>query len=211
MGQRSKIAVVGAVAVAAAAVVPARAAPACPASNPTVTVELNLVEPVLDNTLPQPKLQQLAGQHHHYGHTLGLYQAQLEVGWRARVRRSEEGREACAWVDEILITVAMPKRTIYIIRERRPGSCPYESVLAHERKHQATDEAVLAEYRPRLQRAAEEAAASLPRRGAPATQLTVPLAAAMKRAFAALTEARTERQSAIDTPAEYRRVRAVCG
>jgi hypothetical protein len=210
MVQRVEIAVMGLVAVAAVAALPARAAPACPASKPTVTVELNLIEPVLDNALPQPKLQQLAGRQHHYGHTLGLYRAELEVGWRARVRRSDEGREACTWVDEILITVAMPKRTIYIIRERRPGSCPYEAVLAHERKHQATDEAVLAEYRPRLQRAAEEAAAALPR-GAPAAQLTAPIAAAMKRAFAELTEARTERQSAIDTPAEYRRVRAVCG
>ena len=55
----------------------------------------------------------------------------------------------------------MPRRVIYIVRERHPGSCPYESVLAHERKHQATDEAVLVEHLPRLRRAAEDAAAAL--------------------------------------------------
>jgi len=36
---------------------------------------------------------------------------------------------------------------IYILRDRHPGSCPYESALAHERKHQAADEAALAEHR----------------------------------------------------------------
>ena len=42
-------------------------------------------------------------------------------------------------------------------------------------------------------------------------RLTAPIAAALKLAFAALAKARAERQAAIDTPAEYHRVRAVCG
>jgi hypothetical protein len=70
---------------------------------------------------------------------------------------------------------------------------------------------------PRLQRAAEEAAA-LPRAGtreaggeSAEAKLTAPIAAALKRAFAALAKARAERHAAIDTPAEYRRAHAVCG
>jgi hypothetical protein len=216
-GPGDKIAVLGLVAVAVVAVAPAYAAPVCPASMPEVTVELSIAEPVIDNALPQPKLQTLAGQHHHYGRTQGLYQADLEVGWRARIRRSDAEGETCRWVDQVTVTLTMPKRMIYIVHDRRPGSCPYESVLAHERKHQATDEAVLSEHRPRLQRAVEDAAAALPRAAGKAdgetadAKLSVPIAVALQRAFAALAKARAERQAAIDTPAEYRRVRAACG
>jgi hypothetical protein len=218
MGLGAKIAVLGLAGVALATVAPLDAAPACPASKPDVTVELNIAEPVVDNALPQTKLQTLAGHQHHYGRTQGLYRADLEVGWRARIRTSDVAGATCRWVDEVTVTVTMPKRTIYIVHDRHPGSCRYESVLAHERKHQATDEAVLSEHRPRLQRVAEEAAATLARAGTDAAEgdavkakLTAPIAAALKRAFAALAKARAERQAAIDTPAEYRRVRAVCG
>jgi hypothetical protein len=212
------ITALGLVAAALAAVAPACAAPICPASKPEVTVELSIAEPVIDNALPQPKLQTLAGHHHRYGRTQGLYRADLEVGWRARFRRSDADGETCVWVDQLAVTLAIPRRLIYIVRERHPGSCAYESALAHERKHQAADEAVLAEHRARLQRVAEDAAAALLRvetREADAealkARLTASIAAAVTREFAALAKARTERQAAIDTPAEYRRVRAACG
>jgi hypothetical protein len=217
-GLGDKIVVLALVAGALAAVAPARAAAACPASTPEVAVELSIAEPVIDNALPQPKLQTLAGQHHNYGRTQGLYQADLEVGWRVRIRRRDMDGETCRWVDQVTVTLTMPKRMIYIVHDRHPGSCPYESVLAHERKHQATDEALLSEYRLRLQRAAEEAAAALPHAATREAdgetmeaRLTAPIATALKRAFALLAKARAERHAAIDTPAEYRRVHAVCG
>jgi hypothetical protein len=217
MARGDKIAGLGLVALVVGAAAPPRPPPTCPASKPEVTVELSIAEPLIDNALPQPTLQTLAGQHHQDGHTQGLYQADLEVGWRIRIRRSETDGATCHWVDQVTVTMTMPRRMIYIVRDRPPGSCPYESVLAHERKHQATDEVLLREHRPRLQRAAEEAAAVLPRaamRGADGetaeARLSAPIAAALKRAFAALAKARAERQAAIDTPAEYRRVRAVC-
>jgi hypothetical protein len=74
----------------------------------------------------------------------------LEVGWRARFRRSDADGETCVWVDQLAVTLAIPRRVIYIVRERHSGSCADESALAHERKHQAADEAVLAEQRARL-------------------------------------------------------------
>lgn len=200
--------------VAAASSAPAGAAPACPPSRAAVTVEFTFAEPTIDNTLWQPALQQLAGKGHLFGRTQGLYRADLEVSWRARVRRDA----ACRWVDEVTVTIAMPSRVIYITRERHPGSCPYDSVLAHERKHQAADEAVVSEYRPRLKRAAEEAVAA--RAATPVSdgdgaaaqaRLTAPIDAALKHGFALLAKARAERQAAIDTPAEYNRVRAACG
>jgi hypothetical protein len=193
--------------------VPAGAAPACPPSRPEVTVTLAIAEPSVDNTQPQPALQKLAGKGHLYGRTQGLYRADLEVGWRANVHHDA----ACRWIEAVTVTINIPARVIYIAHERPPGSCPYESVLAHERKHQAADEAVLAEHRPRIKRAAEEAATLPPIAASDGpgkavdAQLTGPIAAALKQGFAELAKARAERQAEIDTPAEYRRVHAQCG
>jgi len=210
----------GAIATAAVALIaaaPAGAVP-CPASRPAITVELDIAEPAIDNALPQAALQKLAGRQRLYGRTQGLYQADLEVGWRARVKSREVEGETCRWIDQVTVTLTMAKRVIHIAHERAPGGCPYESVLAHERKHQAADEAVLRDYRPRLQRAVEETAATLPRGPMRASdgevaeaRLTQPIAEALKRGFAALAKTRAERQAEIDTPAEYRRVRAQCG
>jgi hypothetical protein len=110
-------------------------------------------------------------------------------------------------------------RMIYIVRERHPGACPYDSVLAHERKHQAADDAVLAEYRPRIARAASRAIAALPPPSpVPLAQgdraearLTTAVAHALQRVLDAMNAARAARQRSIDSPGEYRRVRAACG
>jgi hypothetical protein len=83
---------------------------------------------------------------------------------------------------------------IYILRDRHPGSCPYESALAHERRHQAADEAALAEHRTAPSASGRRHCRELER---------------ARRA--ALAKARAERHAAIDTPAEYRRAPAVCG
>jgi hypothetical protein len=203
----------GVLAAAALSAAPAAAAPVCPPSRPEVTVTLAMAEPVIDNAQPQPALQKMAGKAPAYGRTQGLYRADLEVGWRARVHRDG----ACRWIDEVTVTIDIPKRVIYIARERQSGSCAYESVLAHERQHQAADEAVLAEHRPRLKRAAEEAA-TLPPIVVPEdagtaadARLTGRVAAALRQGFAQLAQARADRQAAIDTPAEYHRVHALCG
>lgn len=205
-------------AAAAASAAPARAL-TCPPSKPDVTVELRVGAPAIDNSLPQPALQKLAGERHHQGRTLGLYRAKLEATWRVAIGRSAQAGEACRWIDRVTVMLAMPSRVIYIVRQRQPGTCAYESVLAHEREHQAIDEAVLAEYRARVEGAVGEAILALPpaaavpdAEGAAAqARLTQPVAAALKRVFAALTQARAERQAALDTPQEYRRVRAACG
>jgi hypothetical protein len=96
--------VFGLVALAVAAVAPASAS-ASAASKPEVTVEFTIAEPVIDNALPQPKLQTLAAQHHEYGRTQGLYQADLKVGWRASIRGSDADGETCRWVDGVTVTM----------------------------------------------------------------------------------------------------------
>ena len=139
--------------------------------------------------------------------------------WRVRGGQSNGEGETCRWIDDIAIDIVAPERTIYIVRARPPGTCWYDSVLTHERKHQATDDAVIAEFAPRLQQAVARALADLPpivpvrsADGAAAQQrLMAPLDAAVRRALDALEATRRARQAAIDTPLEYRRVGAACG
>jgi hypothetical protein len=198
---------------------PARAALACPPSKPAVAVVIEAAAPTIDNTLPQPALQKLAGKAHHGGRAQGLYRAAFKTRWHAVIGRRSDAGQTCRWIEQVTVEIAVRDRMIYIIRERRPGGCPYDSVLAHERKHQAADDAVLAEYRLLLQRSAERAITALPP-SAPVplaqgdkeeARLTAAIAAAVQRGLDAMSTARAARQIAIDSPAEYRRVRAACG
>jgi hypothetical protein len=198
----------------------ARAALSCPTPTPpAVAVSVEAGAPAIDNTLTQPALQQVAGTMPHGDLALGYYRANLEVRWRTFTAWRSAGTEACHWIERVAIEIALVDRKIYIIRERRPGSCPYDSVLGHERKHQAVDDAVVAEYRPLLVRAAERAVAGLPpptpdsidRGDAVEARLTGTVETALQSIVKAMLAVRAARQAAVDTPAEYRRNGAACG
>lgn len=182
---------------------------ACSSPPAEVTIDVQAGEPAIDNSLPQPALQQIAGSAHHAGHTLGLYNAKLKATWRVGLRQRRDEQGTCHWVTRVALTLALAERRIYVVRERRPGTCAYDAVLAHERKHQAVDDALIRDYVPRLRRAIE---AALPP-GAAASEQTLiqPIGAALKRELAAMSAARAARQAAVDSPHEYRRVRAACG
>ncbi len=207
------------VALAVAPAWPAQATLACPASRPEVAVTTRLADPVIDNTLPQPALQKLAGKAYHGGRTLGLYRAELKARWRIRFGRRDADGKTCRWIEAVAIEIFAPERRIFIVHARPPGTCWYDSVLAHERKHQAADEAVVAEYAPRLERDVARAIAALPpaapmpaaQAAAAPQRLAAPVQAALKQALRALDATRRARQGAIDNPREYRRVAAACG
>src|SRR5216683_2229798 len=168
---------------------------------------------------PARALQKLAGKAYHGGRTLGLYRATIRARWHTRVGQRDGHGETCRWIDSIAIDIVAPERAIFIIRERRPGTCWYDSVLAHERKHQATDDAVLAEFAPRLEHAVARAIAGLPETAPVASaeaaaaqqRLMAPVEEAVRRELDALEAERRARQALIDTPREYRRVGAACG
>jgi hypothetical protein len=187
----------------------APAAAACPSPRAAVTIDVQAGDPVIDNSLPQPALQQIAGSAHHAGRTLGLYKAELKETWRVDLRQRRDASETCRWVHSVSLTLVLAERRIYVVRARRPGTCAYDAVLAHERKHQAVDDALIREFVPRLRRAIE--AALPPGAAASEEALTQPISAAIQRELAAMSAARAARQAAVDTPHEYRRVRAACG
>jgi len=196
----------------------AAAQPLCPTPTADVRIELNVPAPAVDNSLPQPALQSLAGMRHHDGRTLGLYRTELKMSSTAHLAQHQVGDEICVAVDRVTVRISMPLRTIYIVRARQPGTCGYESVLAHERKHQAADDALLAEQVPRLRVEIADALAELPPRDSvpvdkaadASAELSKLIATVVKRSTSALFAARAARQAEVDNPQEYRRVRAAC-
>jgi hypothetical protein len=195
------------------------AQPICDTLAADVQIELDVPPPAIDNTLPQPALQSLAGMQHHDGRTLGLYRTELKMSSTAHLARHQAGEDVCVTVDRVTVRISMPLRAIYIIRARQPGTCAYESVLAHERKHQAADDALFAEELPHLRVEIADNLAALShnqpvpmRKAADASaELSKLIASVVKRSTSALFAARAARQAEVDNPQEYRRVRAACG
>jgi hypothetical protein len=215
-GAITALAISAAILVAASA---AAAQPLCPTQNADVRIELDVPRPAIDNTLPQPALQSLAGMHHHGGRTLGLYRTELKMSSTGRLAQHQAGEDVCVTVDRVTVRISMPLRTIYIVRARQPGTCAYESVLAHERKHQAVDDVLLAHELPQLRVEIANALAALPSRHSVAmdkaadasAKLSELTASIVKRSTSALFAALAARQAEIDNPQEYRRVRVACG
>ena len=191
----------------------------CPASKPEVTLSIRLPEPTIDNSLPQPRLQELSGKAYHNGHTLGLYRMELQYGIEAVVMAQQSSAGLCQWIERVTVRMVLSPRQIYVVRDRRPGTCPYEAVLEHERKHKAIDDEVFRADAPRLQRALEAAIAHLPpERPVPAadavdakTRLVAPLKQVFQAAVDAVMAERNARQEHLDNPGEYKRVGAACG
>jgi hypothetical protein len=190
----------------------------CPPAAPVVEVTLRKSEPTIDNTLTQPALQRIAAQHHYPGgRVLGYYHGELRSSARTFLDHRVGGGMSCIWVARVTITAELDRRTIWIIRERRPGTCAYDVVLGHERKHESVDDAVLEESRERLSRALVAALATQgattvreTERSEAEHRLTSAVEAAFRRATQELTREREARQHDVDTPVEYRRVAAAC-
>jgi hypothetical protein len=196
----------------------ARAALDCPPSQPVVIMDVRAAVPTIDNTLPQSSLQQLAGVAYHRGRAEGLYKAQIGARPGVLVMRRGKGGETCLWIDKVTVTITWPMRKIYIVRNLPPGSCNYEAVLGHERKHQATDDAVLSEYVPRFRTQLEATIRALPpprpvplaQADAEENRLVGMITTTLERTVNTMRDVRHVRQAFVDTPDEYRRVGAAC-
>jgi hypothetical protein len=190
----------------------------CPPSSADVSVNLRLAEPTLDNSLWQPQLQDLAGKEHHGGRTLGLYRMEMRSGFRASIRSRQDGGWICLWIEKVALSLTVSPRQIYVVRERAPGTCPYNAVLAHERKHQAVDDELFNQSVPWLRHRIEKAVLNLPHgQPVPASEVAAIQARLNKimsdtvtSAVADMMAERKLRQSRVDTPGEYQRVGAAC-
>jgi hypothetical protein len=198
----------------------ATAAGTCGPHPAAVKLSYDTPKPVIDNTRPQPELQRMGQKRDtqdHGGLILGLYMA--EMGWQEqpRFRISTNGGSACVLVDEVNVRFILQNRTIYIVNTWKSGTCPYTAILAHERKHESTDEKVLREKTPIAKRRIADALSYASTAAVPASQVE-----ATKQRLAKLVEdvlrkftdemiaARTTEQRAVDAGLEYKRVADSC-
>jgi hypothetical protein len=193
------------------------AEPSCPLVTPEIEARYDPVEPALDNSLPQPALQKVAGKLHHGGRTLGLYRGEIDAHAATQLRFWQRGDELCVAIARVEARLGYRERRIWVIRERKPGTCDYEVVLGHERQHQAIDDALLGEFLPRMREAVRQAVARLPdgpvptdERDAALRRANAAVEAAFRSTMRDLSAERERRQNALDNPTEYRRIAAAC-
>jgi hypothetical protein len=150
--------------------------------------------------------------------TIGLTEAQMRVVTRLTTETLRGGAGICLRPTIVHVELRV-ESTVFIARELVNKPCHSEQVLLHEREHVAIDrrfaQASVAEYR----RAAEdnlEAAGTVgpmtPGEVAGATnRMRASLSADLHRVTEKLYQDRKAAQEALDTPAEYARLAAVCG
>jgi hypothetical protein len=215
-----RAALTGAVVVLGLAHAPDVAAAICEAKAPTVNFVFDMPKPKLDNTLSQPELQQLANKFEtetHGGRTLGLYSTKIRIPFTMKTKMVTAGDTVCMSVVEIEVRVSLQDRRIYVIKEWKPGTCPYTSILAHEEKHRSVDDTV---FRERATIAKRKIADAVVRIGTISVAKSQTNAAqdrlgklveeSLSKITMDMVEARNQAQRNVDAGLEYSRVAASC-
>jgi hypothetical protein len=195
--------------------------PNCAAKAPTIDFIFDFPAPVLDNTLSQPELQRLAdssGIERHGGRTLGLYWLKLGVPFTMNVRGVTSGDTVCMSVADISVRIVAQERRIYVMKEWKEGTCPYTSILAHERKHQAVDDKLLRERAAIAKRKIAEAVARIgvvsvaksQQASAQERLKTLVNDSIVKQVTEQILDVRKKAQADVDAGLEYSRVSASC-
>jgi len=198
---------------------PVEAATACPPPKPAaIKVMTSLPPPVLDNTLDRRALEAKASRDHPGSQPIGLYEAELKLDAETAYLFNQVGGEVCVVLNEVKLNLSFGNRRIYVQRDYPPGSCAYNAVLTHERKHQAVDENLVQEYLPRLIGNIETAVAQAKQ------TVSVPVGrheevmhrfgaiagAAVDQGFKEMNAERNRREAAVDNRDEYARVARSC-
>jgi len=181
-----------------------------------IELEIDIPEARLHHDLSVAQLGRMA-IHGPRERVLGLADVGLDFGWSVGFEWRQWGEGFCFWVRRTELTIRNPSPDIYIAREYRRGTCPYRTVLAHERQHIRISKELIDRYIPRLRwvltslriptgerpvfvTSAEDAK---PEIAALMKELAEPL-------FQEMAKALREAQAKIDSPASYRRLRKAC-
>lgn len=127
------------------------------------------------------------------------------------------GNVNCLWIDKVTVEIVVDP-VIMIAAEHPEGSCKHSAILEHEKKHVATDLAVVKEYlqpaRQAVALAVQKVGVVGPKPTAKADEfkkkMTEYIQNALKAEMDKMYADRRERQAAIDTKEEYDRVDAMC-
>jgi hypothetical protein len=66
---------------------------------------------------------------------LGLTTSSIEILFNTEVRSRTDDDGTCFWVPWVKVTLRYSALDIYIANEYAATSCPYQAILAHERRH----------------------------------------------------------------------------
>lgn len=130
----------------------------------------------------------------------------------------EELNLRCLWFDQVTVNLNLDPE-IYIASEYRPGSCEYNAILEHEKKHLRVDQEIVNEYAQRIgstlsallrYRGNETGWLKGPQIAATQDRMQQSVQAALDNVMSALENDRKARQQNIDSLEEYERVSAQC-
>ncbi len=197
---------------------PAAAEPSCPVRAPRVRLA------VLDKPVEITGTQSIDAMHAESGerrtaqrHHLALTTSRVE--WHselnAHVSRHHTGRgRVCAVPAEVVLTLVEAQHRISIAAEVPANGCLWQAVLAHERRHAEANRNSLGVAARTARAAANGWAERASGHGATEEAAMARLQAGLRRAIepslAAMRAARARAHARIDTPAEYRRLSAIC-
>lgn len=147
--------------------------------------------------------------------TMGLTQARIGHQSTIAVNGLQDATagRACMRVT-VQVELTLQPLIVFIARELEADPCRQAAVRAHEMKHVAVYETVLAERVPMLAASLKAAFGGRPFRGRSATAVEAEVQSAVGRHLDAFLDATAGtvrvRQAAVDTPEEYARVGAAC-
>lgn len=199
---------------------------ACPEPPPPqIKTHIQEADPVLRHDLSVAELTRKGQSDHDIrlnsptSHLGGLTDSALRIRSQIRfVSWAQSGNPVtCLAIGNVDINVDV-RPTIYIVSEKREGSCPYRAALQHEYKHIATDHILVQDFQPLLEQAVEDELARAPNmivvenslRNMRQNEWQARIEQAVTSVFQKLQQERRARQQAIDTPEEYQRVADIC-
>jgi hypothetical protein len=147
--------------------------------------------------------------------TMGLTTVSFGHQTRINVQSIEyaEGRRACATVD-VVVNLTLQPLTVYLADELDASHCARAVTLEHEMKHVAVFRDTLAETQAELSRVLPAVLAPGAQRGTNTVELRERLFARIDAYVSDFMRVRQrildERQAAVDSPAEYARVKTAC-
>lgn len=150
------------------------------------------------------------------GLTTGDFRQECTYQFRTRKKFLAKGH--LLWVEDLKVVLSAENMKVYVAREYAPGSCEYEETLKHELEHMAIHREVYGKY-CRLLEEAFTVAKGVPSKQRPMwvedpakgqERLGKMIEDTANPVFDAYLAELQERQSALDTPANYRGINARC-
>jgi hypothetical protein len=108
-----------------------------------------------DNSLSVDELNQLGQSAPEEGNRLGYTSGDPHrpaIDWTFRASGSNFGDRYCFYVDSGILILELPVK-VYIADKYPPGSCPYNALLEHEKKHVAIFQEIMVKYSKIMQEA----------------------------------------------------------